>query len=231
MQKLTTPLAFVLAFSFGVAQADMVYYENNGAIEYMGFFDPNFGNTIIGHSLDITAGVYEQPTLGDTPVASIFFMDLRDFDGRFIWMGTGSVTRTAQSSNATLIPTQELPDGASYFGPEEYASGSQIDTGANFVDGWRLIHGINNFTGSPGVFTVEELFTVGIEFEQNGELHYGFAEFEISYEVLSFDVDVTILPVRWGYNDTAGEAAFVVPAPASSLALIGLGFGLTRRKR
>lgn len=231
MHQLITPCACVVAMSIGTANADMVYFENNGAIEYMGFFDPNLGNTIIGHSLDITAGVYEQPAFGATPVASIFFMNLSDFDGQFIWMGTGAVTRTVQSGSATLIPTTELPDGATYFGPEQFSEGSVVDSDANFVEGWRLIHGINNLTGAPGVFSVEELFTVGIEFERSGQLHYGFAEFEVSYEALGADVDVTILPVRWGYNDTAGESAFVVPAPASSLALIGLGIGVTRRRR
>ena len=215
----------------GAVHADMVYFENNNAIEDMRFYDPNFGNTIIGHSLDITRGAYEQPELGETPVGSIFFMHLNDLGGEFIWLGTGSVTRTVESTESVLIPTPEVPYGATFFGPQDFGDRDAIGADANFIDGWRLIHGINTLTGSPGVFTVDEFFTIGVEFERDGALHYGFAEFEVGYQIMGTSVNLTILPVRWGYNDIAGEAAVVIPAPAGSLALIGLGTLVTRRRR
>lgn len=81
------------------------------------------------------------------------------------------------------------------------------------------------------MFVVEKLFGVGIEFQLAGATHYGFAQFERRFEVRNGFVEVDIIPVRWGFNDTAGEAATVVPAPQGLLVLGGLAGVLTRRRR
>lgn len=211
--------------------ADMVYFENNNAIGGLRAFNPNFGDTILGQSLDITSAADDQPGVGVTPSGSLFLMQINDFTGQYLWLGTGTVTRTAESSIATLIPTPELPFGEAYYGPELFAAGDSIGAGASFEDGWRIIHGMNNLTGAPGVFSTDDFIVVGVEFEREGALHYGFAEFKRTIEVLNGQVDVSLAPVRWGYNDIAGESAIVIPAPAGSLALIGLGALVTRRRR
>ena len=214
-----------------LATGDMIVYQNTGELGALAYYDPNFGNVIYGQSLDITQGTNQQPKAGETPAGSIFFMHLIDLNGEFIWMGTGSVTNTAESTEFILIPTPLGPEGVEYYGPEVFGAGDSIGAGTNFVDGWRPIHGYNDLTGLPGTFTVEENFTIAIEFEQDDGLHYGFAEFNRSYSVLNGEVQVDLVPVRWGYNDIAGQAAIVVPAPAGVMLLSGLGALATRRRR
>tara|TARA_A100000171_G_C2138887_1_gene152861 strand:+ start:1165 stop:1860 length:696 start_codon:yes stop_codon:yes gene_type:complete len=211
--------------------ADMVVFQNNNTVGALRAFNPNFGDTILGQALDITNPADNQPGIGVTPGGSLFLMQINDFTGQYLWLGTGTVTRTAESSIATLIPTPELPFGEAYYGPALYNDFDSIGDEANFADGWRIIHGMNNLTGAPGVFSTDDIFTVGVEFEREGALHYGFAEFKRTIEVFGGQVDVSIAPVRWGYNDIAGEAAVVIPAPAGSIALIGLGVGFSRRRR
>lgn len=211
--------------------ADMIVYQNTGELGALVYYDPNFGNVIYGQSLDITLGTNQQPKAGDTPTGSIFFMHLIDLNGEFIWMGTGSVTNTAESTDFTLIPTPLGPEGVPYYGPQVFNTGDSIDESTNFVDGWRPIHGYNDLTGTPGIFTVDDTFTIAIEFEQNDGLHYGFAEFKRVFTVLDGVVDIDIIPQRWGYNDVAGEAAIVIPAPAGVLVVSALGAGIIRRRR
>jgi hypothetical protein len=227
-----TPLtALTLAASIGISHAGMVVFENTGSLGALDFYDPNFGNVIFGQSLDITRAAGVQPKIGETPAGSVFFMHIRDLNGDFIWIGTGSVTNTVESTDPTRIPIPLAPEGIDYFGPRSFGDGESIDRGANFVEGWRPVHGYNDLTGLPGVFTVEDTFTIGIEFEQDDGIHYGFATFDLSYSVLGGVVDVDIVPTFWGYNDVAGEAAVVIPAPAGVLPLLGLSFGVTRRRR
>ena len=121
--------------------ADMIVYQNTGELGALVYYDPNFGNVIYGQSLDITLGTNQQPKAGETPAGSIFFMHLIDLNGEFIWMGTGSVTNTARSTDFILIPTQLGPEGVPFYGPQVYHTGDSIDETANFVDGWRPIHG------------------------------------------------------------------------------------------
>lgn len=219
---------FVLA---SATHAGMVVFENNNTIGGLRAFNPNFGDTILGQALDITSAADDQPGVGVTPSGSLFLMQINDFTGQYLWLGTGTVTRTAESSIATLIPTPELPFGEAYYGPELFAEGDSIGAGASFEEGWRIIHGMNNLTGAPGVFSTDDFIVVGVEFEREGSVFYGFAEFKRTIEVLNGQVDVSLAPVRWGYNDMAGAPAIVIPAPASSMALIGLGVAFSRRRR
>ncbi|MAO20495.1 MAG: hypothetical protein CMJ35_11255 [Phycisphaerae bacterium] len=213
------------------ADADMIVFENYAAAKGLDFFDPNYGNEIYGQSLDITHAADQQPMIGEMPAGSIFFMHLQDLNGDFIWIGTGTVTNTAESTDPTRIPIPIAPEGIDYFGPQAFHDGDAIDSSANFVDGWRPVHGYNDLTGLPGVFTVDDAFTVGIEFEQDGGMHYGFAQFDLSYEVREGVVDIDIIPTRWGYNDIAGQAATVVPAPGGVMLVGVFGGLLTRRRR
>lgn len=226
-----TILSALLALSAGSALAGMVYFENRDAIEDMPFFDPNFGNTILGQSLDITRGAYDQAALGETPAGSLFFMHINDISGEYIWLGTGSVTRTAESDESVLIPTPGVPGGAAFYGPADYAPGAAVGPGDRFVDGWRAIHGLTELTGAGGVLVVDEVFRVGVEFERGGGLHYGFAEFEVSSRVMGTELELSVLPVRWGYNDRPGEAAVVIPSAPGVALLMGGGLVLSRRRR
>lgn len=220
------------------AQADMVTFENNGTLGPLSYYDPNFGSTILGQAMDITRDANAQPALGETPSGSIFFMRTKDFSGEFIWLGTGSVTRTARSTDPVLIYDPAVGQEVDFFGPQAFGTGDAVDSSSNFVDGWRAIHGFNDFTDKAGIFTVGASFTVGVEFQLDDQTHYGFVTFDRLYDFRSDEtpnntgVEVWLIPQFWGYNTTAGEAAYVVPAPAgSALLTAGLGLGFTRRRR
>lgn len=216
----------------GVARAELVVYENQGQLGPMMQFDPNFGEVINGQSLNITRDAHSQPAIGETPGGSVFFMHILDRSGDFIWMGTGRLTNTVRSNEGTPIFDPDTQQPVDFFGPRDFGIGEIVDDSANFVDGWRTIHGLNRLTGIPGVFTVDAMFTVGIEFELYDGMHYGFARFERSYEVRDDSVQVRISPVRWGYETIAGVGARVVPTP-SGLGLLMLGgfAGSFRRRR
>jgi hypothetical protein len=231
MYLITKCTLLVLGVAGSVSGAGMVHFENTGTLGAMTYFDPNFGSTILGDALDITRSQFDQPALGDTPTGSVFFMNLIDFNGDFIWLGTGSTTRTSRSSDATVIRTPSGPEGLEFYGPQMYLPNGMIDTGANFVDGWRTIHGWNNLTGLPGVFTIDERFAVGVEFELDGQIHYGYAEFKTDFVVFAQQIELSIYPTRWGYNNVAGESARLIPSPAG-IGIFAMGsLVLTRRRR
>lgn len=211
--------------------ADMVVFENEGVLGTLALYDPNFGSQITGQSLDITRGVNDQPEIGDRPSGSVYFMHILTPSGDFVWLGTGMVTNTARASEGMPILDPWAGFPVDYFGPQDFAFGDSVGAGANFVDGWRAIHGFNDLTGTPGVFLTEMFFSVGIEFQMNGETHFGFAQFDRGFQVHNGFVLVDLTPVRWGYNDIAGEAATVIPAPAGVLAFGVLGGIVTRRRR
>jgi hypothetical protein len=214
------------------AHADMVVHENHGELGALMLYDPNFGHMINGQSLNITRAADDQPAVGQLPGGSVFFMHILDFAGDFIWMGTGTLTQTARSTVGTPIFDPWANQQVDYYGPQDFGAGDTVDGDANFVEGWRAIHGYNDLTGTPGEFTVDEMFTVGIQFEIENSVHFGFAQFEREYEVRNGVVRVDIIPVRWGYESVAGVGARVVPAPAGAglLMLAGLA-GLVRRRR
>ncbi len=216
-----------------VVSADLIVHENDGSMGPLLQYDPNLGDLINGQSLDITRGVADQPDIGELPSASIFFMHINDFSGDFIWMGTGRLTLTARSTDGVSIIDSKTQQPVDYFGPQGFVDGDVIDPSANFVEGWRTIHGINQFTDAPGVFFVDETFTVGISFDIDNETRYGFAQFMRSFEVRNGEVRVDITPTVWGYETTPGVSAAVVPAPAGVgvLALGGMLGSLRRRRR
>lgn len=233
---MNTPLiasVIVVSGLCGAVSGELVVHENNGQIGPMRHFDPNFGQTMInGQSLNITRDAFSQPALGETPEGSVFFMHILDLSGHFIWMGTGRLTNTVRTLEGTPIIDPGTQQPVDYFGPRDFAAGAVVDENANFVDGWRTIHGFNRYTGTPGVFTVNEQFTVGIEFTIDDGTHYGFALFERAYEVRNGMVRVDITPVRWGYETVAGVGAGVVPSPATgALLLMGGVAGSLRRRR
>lgn len=229
------PRSVCLIAVFGIcsfSHADLVVYENDGSLGPLMQYDPNFGDLINGQSLDITRGASDQPAIGELPAASIFFMHISDFSGDFIWMGTGRLTLTARSTDGVSIIDTKTQQPVDYFGPQSFANGDVIDPSANFVEGWRTIHGFNQFTAEPGVFAVDETFTVGISFDIDNETRYGFAQFIRSFEVRSGQVLVDITPTVWGYETTPGVGANVVPAPAGvGVLAIGGMLGSFRRRR
>lgn len=215
-----------------LVQGELVVHENHGELGPLLLYDPNFGQVIDGQSLDITRDATAQPSIGETPGGSIFFMHILDRSGDFIWMGTGRLTNTVRSQQGTPIIDPDTQQPVDYFGPRDFQQGDVIDESANFVKGWRAIHGFNRYTGTPGVFTINESFTVGIEFDQDGATHYGFASFERAYEIRNGFVRVEITPTRWGYETIAGVGASVVPAPAScGVLMLGAFAGSIRRRR
>lgn len=216
----------------GSAHAELIVHENRGELGPMMLYDPNFGDLINGQSLNITSDALSQPAIGETPEGSVFFMHILDRAGDFIWMGTGRLTNTVRSTQGTPIIDPDTQQDVDYYGPRDFEPGAVVDETANFVEGWRAIHGFNRFTGTPGVFTVSEQFTVGIEFQLADGTHYGFAEFARVFEVRNDFVNVEITPVRWGYESIAGVGAGVVPAPTTIGLLLfgGLAASTTRRR-
>lgn len=226
--------AVTLTMVAGMAGAELVVYENtNPGLGPLALYDPNNGSPIFGQSLDITRGAFAQPKAGETPRGSIFFMHTSGFAGEFIWMGTGMLTLTARSTQGTPILDPYANYPVDYFGPQAFAQGDTVDASANFIEGWRAIHGYNNLTGLPGVFTTADTFTVGVGFELSDGTHFGFAQFKRDYEIRNGRVSIQLTPQRWGYETVAGVGAGVVPAPGASslLTLLGLGAAIRRRRR
>jgi len=228
----TIPVLCSLAASTGALHAELIVYENtNPDFGRMAMFDPNGGDTIFGQALDITRGAFNQPAIGQTPAGSLLFMHTRGYIGDFTWMGMGTLTTTARSSQGVPIPDPWADQPTNYFGPQDFSVGDSIDESANFVDGWRAIHGVNDLTGASGIFTVAEVFSVGVRFELQNETHYGFARFARDYEVRDGELRIDLVPLVWGYETTPGLAASVTPAPATA-AIVGAVFaGCLRRRR
>ncbi len=223
---LKTGSIIALAILSQLSQAEMVIFENtNPSLNMLSLYDPNQGTPIFGQSLDITQDAFSQPATGETPSGSIFMMQTRGFIGDFIWLGTGSLTQTARSQDSTLIPDPFGGFDVPYFGPEQFMESQQIGQSSNFVEGWRTLHGVNDLTDEYGLFVVEETFNVGIEFEINNQTHYGFAEFQRTIDLNDNQLKIEFIPTRWGYQDTPGASASIVPAPGTLLTLGLCGFG------
>lgn len=229
----TLQILFTLCLASQATTAELIVHQNtNPDFGVMKLFDPNGGNTIYGQSLDITRSAFDQPVIGQTPAASLFFMHTTGLIGDFTWMGMGNVTTTARSTIGTPIPDPWANHEVDYFGPQAFSNGDTVDAQSNFVDGWRTIHGFNHLTGPAGIFTVAETFTVGVRFDVDGQDHYGFATFARDYDVRNGELRVEITPLRWGYETVAGLGAGVVPAPGAPVLLgIGLAGAALRRQR
>ena len=217
-----------------ISVGELVLFENtNPELQSLKMYNATIDHSVLGQALDIRRSAFDQPELGDLPSSSVFFMEVNGFFGDFIFMGMGRLTMTAKSTQETLIPDTFAGQLVPYFGPENFADGEQINGSSNFTDGFRTMHGLNKLTGETGVFTVEELFTVGITFEQLDGTHYGFAQFERSVRLIDNKLDIQWRPITWGYETAAGIGVNVVPAPAGlgvgMLALLGIGAQRPRR--
>lgn len=232
--RLSLPLTLTtLTLLNPIAAAELIVFDNtNPNFSTMGQFVPNGATPILGDVLDITKSAFNQPTRGQYQTAgSLFFMHTTGLIGDFIWLGTGTVTNTARSANPTYITDPfaglELP----YFGPVDYSDGTPIDASSNFIDGWRPIHGVNELTDPQGIFTVDKVFTVGVEFQLTDGIHYGFARFERELRLENNELKIDLHPLQWGYETVAGVGVSVIPAPgALSITMLGL-FGCTIRNR
>jgi len=224
------------AFVFPVSHAmgELVTFENtNPAFSSLGLYDPNGGRVILGQSLDITHDAFTQPTIGDMPGGSLMIMHIRGYAGESIWLGTGRTTRTARSEESTLVPDPFTGVLVPFFGPEHFSAGDEIGSGSNFVDGFRPLQLINELTGDLGIFTINELFTVGVEFQLDDGVHYGFAGFERTVKLKGDQLDIQWHPIEWGYETVAGVGVDVIPAPGMiSMGMAGLfGCSIRRRRR
>ena len=234
LSRFTAPLTLTtLALFTPISAAELVVFNNtNQSFSTMSQFVPNGANPTIGDVLDLTQDAFNQPTRGAYQTSgSLLFMHTTGLIGDFIWLGTGTVTNTAQTANPTYITDPfaglELP----YFGPVDFSDGTQINATSNFVDGWRPIHGVNELTDPKGVFTVDEVFTVGVQFQLNDGFHYGFAQFSHELRLDNGELKIDLHPLQWGYETIAGVGVSVIPAPSAfSIAMLGL-LGCSFRNR
>lgn len=224
--------ALALSLLCPLALGEVIHFQNtNPDFDTLKLFDNNPNAPRLGQSLDVTRSAFDQPAIGDLPGGSIFFMQSSGPGGDFVWMGMGRLTMTARSTKETLIPDPFAGQLISYFGPQGFEGGDAISTQSNFVDGFRTMHGVNNLTDKLGIFTVEELFIVGIQFELDDGFHYGYAQLERTIELHDGELDIQWHPIQWGYETVAGVGINVVPAPGVlAVGLFGmLGCSIRRR--
>ncbi|MBL4699535.1 MAG: hypothetical protein JKX70_11955 [Phycisphaerales bacterium] len=214
------------------ALGEVIHFQNtNPAFDTLKLFDATPNKAQLGQALNITQSAFDQPEIGDLPGGSIFFMQFNGLGGDFVWMGMGRLTMTARSTKETLIPDPFAGQLIAYFGPQGFEGGDTIGTQSNFVDGFRAMHGVNNLTDEFGIFTVDEVFSVGIVFEQSDGLHYGFAEFERTTELHNGELDIQWHPTQWGYETVAGVGIIAIPSPSvMAIGCFGL-LGCSKRKR
>lgn len=225
--------AFLICIAATQTLADLVVFENNNpALDTLKMYNSNLNASVLGQAIDVHHDAFNQPEIGDLPGGSLFFLEVNGFFGDFIHMGMGRLTMTAKSTDETLIPDPFAGQLVPYFGPQDFSDGEQINSQSNFVDGFRTIHGLTELTDDTGIFTVDEIFTVGITFEEDDGTHFGFAQFERRIRFINDKLDVQLHPITWGYETTAGVGVSIIPAPAGlSLAMFSLlGFS-TRRSR
>lgn len=213
-----------------IALGEVIRFQNtNPALDALKLFDASPFEPLLGQSLDITRNAFDQPAVGDLPGGSFFLMQFNGPGGDFVWMGTGRLTMIAQAMVATLIPDPFAGELIPYFGPQNFQESDLISSQSNFTKGFRAMHGVNELTSETGIFTLQEEFTIGLQFELDDGFHYGYAQLERTVEFHNGDLDIQWHPTQWGYETAAGVGITVIPAPSVlAFGLFGMLGCLTR---
>jgi hypothetical protein len=234
-----TPVAAVTIASISLfvtsipTHAETVTFENdNPSLLTLMMFDANPDNPLLGQSLNITRSAFDQPELGELPIGSVLFMETSGFAGDFIFMGVGRLTLSSRANEGTFVPDPFGGFNVPYFGPTDFGIGDEVSSSSNIVDGWRMMHARNHLTDEQGIYSVDRSFTVGISFELDDGVHYGFAQFERSSELRNNELEINWHPIRWGYETVAGVGVNVTPTPSVfSVLCIGSITATKRRRR
>ena len=232
IQKHTTAglmIGFTLASG---AVGDLITFENtNPEIERLTYYQAGDGISVLGQSLNVTRGAFDQPAMGELPGGSFlisWFAGFDEVDGDWIYMAAGYNSHVARADDLVDVidPYSNHPVG--YIAPEDFEGGQSIGDDTNWADSWVAMHTSVSTAPSKGIHFTDESFTIGIRFLLNDGLHYGFAEMTRSEFVDGEPLSIGYRPVRWGYETTAGVA--VPGASTAGLLVLGIGAGIRRRR-
>ncbi len=230
----TTGLMIGLVFAgfAGGAAGDLVTFENtNPSFDRLEYFQIGEGISVMGQSLNVTRGAFDQPEIGDLPGGSVlisWFQGFDEVDGDWIFMGPGFNSHIARADELVDVIDPYTNHPVGFIAPADFDDGQTIGGDTNWADAWVAMHTSVSTAPSKGIHFTDESFTIGIQFLLNDGLHYGFAEMTRTAFVDGDPLSIGYRPVRWGYETTAGVA---VPGAGTALVLgFGLG-GMLRRRR
>lgn len=217
-----------------IGLAELVTFENtNPSLETLRYYQAADGIGVLGQSLNVTRGAFDQPELGALPVGSImiaWFGERSPRDGDWIYMGSGLNTTLARADELVEVIDPFTLNPVGYIGAGDFDDGQAIGKHTNWTDGWVGMHARVDTAPDEGVYFTDESFTIGIRFTMSDGVHYGFAEMTRTAFEAGNPLSIKYRPVRWGYETTPGVA---VPGVGSSMVL-GMCFagmcGVRRRR-
>jgi len=236
MEQLSATTGMVIGLALaglaGVSAGDLMTFENtNPALERLSYYQAGDGIFVLGQSLNVTRGAFDQPAMGELPGGSLlisWFAGFDDVDGDWIFMGPGFNSHIARADELVDVvdPYSNHPVG--YIAPADFDDGHSIGDDTNWADSWVAMHTSVSTAPSKGIHFTDESFTIGIRFLLDDGLHYGFAEMTRTEFVEGDPLSIGYRPARWGYETTAGVA--VPGAGTVGVLMLGLGAGLKRRR-
>lgn len=187
---------------------ELITFENtNPALDTLAYYQVGNSFTELGQSLDVTRSAFDQPELGGIPAGSFLFAWFEAPDttsGDWIFMGQGRNTQIGQALEHVDVTDPYTFQSVGHPGPEDYGKGQEIGESSLWAPSWLAIHAINSQTPDGGVFFTDESFTIGVRFELDDGVHFGFAEMTRTGYTHGDPLSIGYHPVRWGYETTPG---------------------------
>ena len=214
------------------AGGELVVFENsNPTLTALEYYQIGDGISVVGQALDVTHDSFDQPAFGELPRGSFMIMwaaGQNAVEGDWVFMGPGFNTHIGRADELVDVidPYSNHPVG--YIAPEDFDEGGEIGESTHWADAWVTMHTSVSTAPSKGIHFVDESFVLGIRFELDGGLHYGFAEMARTGFVDGEPLSIGYRPVRWGFETTAGVA---VPG-SGTIGALAIGMcGMNRRRR